>query len=268
MRAENEDNRATIECEDADRSLVAHLHQEAGHLLEIVPQSFDDTRGTEIETLEGIARVPQVGDRVLVDQAGVTRVGIRCLQVPLAVVVLIRMVVEIARRNPAQRVDRHAELVLQIVEGRLDHRIRGEVVPASEACRLKGHGPDRGLVPTVVPGDSDRSGSRLQAVGVTLHRVFDGTDGGGINRASSEDIGPRIEAVGGLQAEAAVREQSRCGQIPIRRTDRAVAVDIGDPRGKQHGRLRIGQTYPRGGGRHRCARGRHEPPPGRGPRHS
>ena len=79
----------------------------------LVPKPVDDTWAAKVETLTRIGGIAQVGDRAFVDQARVTRVGILRAQVPLTIVLLVRVIVAVARRDPAQGVDRYTELVLQ-----------------------------------------------------------------------------------------------------------------------------------------------------------
>ena len=233
MRSEHVDRRPAVQGEDPAARAVAHAGQEASHLREVLLEPARDRRLQEVDAVA----LERQGDRALVEQRQVARRQVGRPQQPAAIVV------EHPRRdplrNPAQGVDGDAQLVLLIVEQRLDRGVVRMVVAPLEAHRLQIGRADQRVVPTVVPGDGDGTPHRRRAAG----RLYRAPHRGGresVHDAAPEHVGAHVEARVGRQAEAAPRGQRIPNQSFVAGVEPAVAVDVGDPGGKQHALRRLG----------------------------
>ena len=259
VRSEDEDDRTGVQREDPGRTLVPHAAQKAGHRGEVPAEARPHVRGMEADPRGGGGRRIQ-RQRALVEQADVAAAGVRRPQEPLGVVAVVVPVR--ARGDPAQGVDGDAELVLQVVERRLDVRVGRPVVAALETDGLHvvAFGP---VVPAVVPGDGDRAvGQRLGGVGVlpdgTRHRVDDERLDGG----AAEHVGAIIEAGPRRERVPALGVEGGPYHLAVGGVYRAAAVDVGDVRRQQQGGLLPPQQGGRPGraAREREAGGAEEPP--------
>ena len=153
--------------------------------------------------------------------------------------VVVEQVPVSSHRNPAQRVDGDAELVLLIVEQRFDHRVAGAIVAPFEPHGLHPQGAVQIVVPPVVPGNGDWTllGGH-QACGLRLERGANRVDRHRIHAPASEDVSANVEPRDGAQPETALHVERVANETLVGRVEAPAPVDVSDVRG-QDDRLRL-----------------------------